>query len=60
MTVNKDLITTVVGVIGAAAGASAPIIGATQGAALDSKGILQLVMAIAFGIIGFFTGRPQA
>ena len=59
MSVNKDLITTVVGVLGAVASASQPVVSLTQGNSMDTKGIAQLVMAIAFAVIGFFTGRPQ-
>jgi hypothetical protein len=60
MTANKNVITTVVGVIGAVATATQPVLDMTQAASLDNKGIAQLFMAIAFAVIGFFTGRPQA
>ena len=60
MTVNKDLVTTIVGCIGAAVVAAKPVLDLAQGATMDLSTVAQLVMAITVGIIGFFTGRPQA
>lgn len=60
MTVNKDLVTTVVGVIGAVAGAANPVLQATNTGTIDNQGITQLILSIVVAIIGFFTGRPQA
>lgn len=56
---NKDRITTIVGAIGAAAAAAQPVLDATEGGALHTNDYLQLVMAVAFAVIGWFTGKKQ-
>jgi len=60
MKVNKNVLTNVVGVIGVIAGATEPVLAATATASIGTTGIVQLVLSICFGIVAFFTGRPQA
>jgi len=60
MSVNKDVVTTIAGVLGAVATAAQPVMEASQGASLNNQGIAQLVLAAVVAILGFFTGRPQS
>lgn len=58
---SADKITTIVGAIGAAATAAQPVLTAVQpGAALHSQDYFQLVTALVFAVMGFFTNRRPA
>ena len=56
---KADQITTIVGAIGAASAAAQPVLSAAGGASLHTNDYLQLVMAVAFAVIGWFTGKKQ-
>jgi len=60
MTANRDTLTTVLGGIGAVLTAAQPVIATTQGTHIDSKGIIQIVLAAVFALFGFFTNRDAA
>jgi hypothetical protein len=57
--VNKDTVTTVVGVLGAVAGAVQPVVNANATGNFDAKGIAQLVLSIAFAVVSWFVGKPS-
>lgn len=59
MTASKDTITTVLGGIGAVITAAQPVVSASQGN-LDNNGIVQLILAVVFGLFGFFTNKQAA
>ena len=56
MTLNKDKVTTVAGVIGAAFMAAQPVLNGLN-AEVTSNDIVKIVMAIAVAVIGYFTGK---
>lgn len=53
---DKDLLTTVIGAVGAVATAAQPIVNASQGTFHQGDWI-QLAMAAIFGLLGFFTNK---
>lgn len=57
---NGDLITTVIGIVGAAATGASPVTTAVAGKDMTSADWLQLVMAACFGILGWFTNRAKS
>jgi hypothetical protein len=56
---KADMITTIVGGIGAAAAAAQPVLEAAGGGQLHQADYFQLIAAIAFAVISWFTGKRQ-
>ena len=55
---NKDQITTIIGVIGAATMAAQPALNGAQGS-LHAGDYTSLAAAVLFGVMGFFTNRVK-
>lgn len=55
---DVDIITTVVGGIGAAAAAAQPVLNGVQpGSSMHPQDWMQLIFAIAMGVVSFFVGK---
>lgn len=52
-----DKITTIVGAVGAAVTAAQPVLNGVQQGALQQNDYLQLLMAVVFAVLGFFTNK---
>ena len=57
---DTDVLTTVIGGVGAAVTAAQPVLTAVQpGSSMHTQDWLQLAMAVIFGIFGFFTNKKE-
>lgn len=54
---NKDKVTTILGVVGAGIMAAQPILTGVQTQSLHSNDWLQLGTAVAFSLLGYFTNK---
>ena len=56
---NKDQVTTLLGVIGAGITAATPVLNGVTNASLHSGDWTQLGTALMFGLLGYFTNKKD-
>lgn len=57
---DKDLLTTIIGGVGAVVTAAGPVMGQMQpGTSMHPQDWTQLGAAILFGLLGFFSNKPS-
>ncbi len=58
---DRDLVTTILGGVGAAVTAAQPVVNMVQpGTSLHPQDWIQLAMAVIFGLFGFYTNKQNA